>query len=179
MRHHTSDLPLNRPVNGASAVTNPLASAYLRRATLNNSGWYLDQLITFLAIGDDTDGQFALLRVHAIQGAEPCSHTHGLEDETIYLLEGELTVRAGDQDLHAHPGDVVTIPRGLVHRVRHETPAVTFLVQFSPAGFERYFHEMSEPAEYLGLPPNPTPADLDRMAATAARYGCVFTAAAE
>ena len=49
------------------------------------------------------------------------------------------------------------------------------LLQLSPAGFERYFHELSEPAEYVGLPPNPAPPNSARMAATAARYGCVFT----
>jgi quercetin dioxygenase-like cupin family protein len=156
-------------------MTCPGLSARLGRASLSNSGWYLDQLITFLAIGDDTAGRFALLRVHGTQGVEPGAHVHTQEDETIYLLEGELTVTAGGEELQACPGDTVTIPRGVAHAVRHDSREVRFLVQFSPAGFERYFHEMSEPAEYLGLPPRPAPPDHARMQATAARYGCVFT----
>jgi hypothetical protein len=52
---------------------------------------------------------------------------------------------------------------------------VTYLLHFSPAGFERYFQEMSELAEYLGLPWTPTRPDGPRPVATAARYGCIFT----
>jgi quercetin dioxygenase-like cupin family protein len=156
-------------------MTNTTPAARLGQATLGNSAWYLDQLITFLAIGEDTDGRFALLRVRGIQGAEPPAHVHTHEDETIYLLQGELTVSASGERLHACPGDTVTIPRGVEHTVRHDTVEVLFLLQFSPAGFERYFHEMSEPAEYLGLPPHPVPLDRARMVVTAAQYGCVFT----
>lgn len=157
-------------------TNHPPAAARLRRATLNNSSWYLDQLITFLAIGYDTDGRFALLRVHGIQGDAFPVHCHAAEDEAIYLLEGELLIYAGGEDLTVRPGELVTIPRGLEHSVRHTSAEVTYLVQFSPAGFERYFHEMSAPAEYLGLPPSPplpTATDLERMVAAAARYGCV------
>jgi quercetin dioxygenase-like cupin family protein len=156
-------------------MTRPILTAHLGRATLSNSGWYLDQLITFLAIGADTAGQFALLRVHGSQGAASARHYHAGEDETIYLLEGELTVTAGGAELQAGPGDTVTIPRGLEHSIRHDSQEVTFLLHFSPAGFERYFHEMSEPVEYLARPPHPAPPDQARMVATAARYGCVVT----
>jgi quercetin dioxygenase-like cupin family protein len=156
-------------------MTRPSVTAHLGRATLSNSAWYLDQLITFLAIGDDTGGRFALLRVHGLQGAEPAAHYHSGEDEIVYLLDGEMTFYAGREELHACAGDMVIIPRGLEHTIRNDTKEVTFLLQFSPAGFERYFHDLSEPAEYLGLPPNPVPPDHTRMVATAARYGCVFT----
>ena len=156
-------------------MTNTTPTARLGRATLHNSAWYADQLITFLLIGEETEGRFALLRFRGIQGAEPPAHVHTNEDETIYLLQGELTVSVGGARLHACPGDTVTIPRGVEHSLRHDTTEVTYLVQFSPAGFERYFHEMSEPAEYLGLPPHPVSLDPARMVATAAPYGCVFT----
>jgi quercetin dioxygenase-like cupin family protein len=151
------------------------AEAGLQQATLHNSVWYLDRLITFLAIGDETEGRFALLRVTGLQGAVEPAHSHASDDENLYVLEGELTVAAGDEAFYAHRGDMVSIPRGVNHAVRHDTPTVTYLQQFSPAGFERYFHEMSEAAEYLGPPPHPVPLDRDRIVATAARYGCLFT----
>jgi quercetin dioxygenase-like cupin family protein len=148
--------------------------ARLGRAHLGNSAWYLDQLITFLTIGEDTDGRFSLLRVRGVRGAEQPLHVHTREDETLYLLEGGLTVIVGEEELQLSPGDVVTIPQGLEHAVRHDSEEVSFLVQYSPAGFERYFHELSEPAEYLGLPPHPAPLDRARMVGTAAQYGCLF-----
>jgi hypothetical protein len=64
----------------------------------------------------------------------------------------------------------------VVHAVRHDAATVTYLLQFSPAGFERYCHEMSEAAQYLDLSPEPAPLDRAQMRAAAARYGCVLTA---
>jgi hypothetical protein len=61
-------------------MTGPGLSVRLGRASLSNSAWYRDQLITFLAIGDDTEGRYALLRVHGLQGAEPGAHLHTQED---------------------------------------------------------------------------------------------------
>jgi quercetin dioxygenase-like cupin family protein len=162
-------------MEGACAVTDHRVTAHLGRASLSNSGWYLNQLITFLATGQDTGEQFALLRVHAVQGAGEPAHVHTHEDEAIYLLAGEMTILVSGEELHARPGDIVTIPRGIEHALRHDSAEVTHLLHFSPAGFERYFHEMSDPAEYLGLPSTPAPPDGPRMVATAARYGCVFT----
>jgi quercetin dioxygenase-like cupin family protein len=154
-------------------MTDAHISARLGRATLHNSAWYQNQLITFLAIGEDTEGRFALLRVHGIPRAEP-PHVHTREDELILVLSGEVTVVAGEEELHAGPGESVTIPRGLAHSLSAGAGEATFLLQFSPAGFERYFHELSEPAQYLGLPPRPSPPDRDRMVTAAARYGCLF-----
>jgi quercetin dioxygenase-like cupin family protein len=151
-------------------------TAQLRQATLHNSVWYRGQLITFLAIGEETGGRFALLRVHAVQGIGEPSHYHPAADESLYVLEGELTVVACADEHHAGPNDTVTIPRGVEHAIRHETATVCYLLQFSPAGFERYFHEMSEAAQYLGPPSHPAPSDADHMMAAATRYGCVFTA---
>jgi quercetin dioxygenase-like cupin family protein len=155
-------------------MTDPLA-ARLGRATLGNSAWYRDRLITFLAIGEDTDGHYSLLRVRGAKEAEESPHYHTQEAETIYLLEGGLTVLAGEEEFCLGPGEVVTIPRGLRHAIRHVGGEVAFLLQYSPAGFERYFHELSDAAQYLGLPPNPAELDPARLRETAARYGCVVT----
>ena len=156
-------------------MTDRRVTASLGRASLSNSGWYRNQLITFLATGKDTGDQFALLRIHAVQGAEAPAHLHAHEDEAIYVLEGEMTISMSGEELHARPGDIVTIPRGVEHALRYDSAEVTYLLHFSPAGFERYFHEMSEPAEYLGLPWTPARPDAPRLVATAARYGCIFT----
>jgi quercetin dioxygenase-like cupin family protein len=172
-------------MEGAYAVAERRDIAHLGRASLGNSAWYLNQLLTFLATGQDTGGQFALLRVHAAQGAGEPAHVHTQEDEAIYLLAGEMTIFVSGEELHAVPGELVRIPRGVAHALQHDSTEVTYLLHYSPAGFERYFHEMSEPAEYLGLPPTPstlTPTaarlalpDGPRMVATATRHGCVFT----
>jgi quercetin dioxygenase-like cupin family protein len=158
-------------------MTDSRRIAHVGRSTLSNACWYGDQLLIFLLIGEDTAGQFSLVRVHGVQGAEPLPHVHTREDETIYLLEGTLTVVAGGETLRACAGETITIPRGLDHRVHYDTPEVTFLAQYSPAGFEYFFHELSAPAQYLGLPPRPTKLEAARLRSMAARYGCMLTEA--
>lgn len=155
-------------------MTDARATARLGRSTLNNACWYLDQLLIFLVIGEDTAGRFSLVRVHGVQGREPFPHVHTREDETLYLLAGALTVVADGETLHVGAGETVRIPGGLAHQVHYDSAEVTFLAQFSPAGFEHFFHELSEPAQYLGLPPRPITPGPSLMAAAAARYGCVF-----
>jgi quercetin dioxygenase-like cupin family protein len=147
----------------------------LGRATLSNSRWYLDQLVSFLITGDDTDGQYALLQFHGAHGVEPPPHLHSDEDETIYLLEGEVTFLVGGETIHAVPGDVVVVPRGVEHTFTSHNRGVKFLMLIAAAGFERYFWELSVPAEFMGPCPNPMPADVAQLKATAKKYGSVFT----
>jgi quercetin dioxygenase-like cupin family protein len=155
-------------------MTGPRTTARLGRSALTNACWYRDQLVVLLVIGEETDGQFSLLKVRGAQGAEESPHYHTHEEETIYLLEGDLTVLAGEEELRIGPGEVVSIPRGLRHAVRSDSREVAYLLQYNPAGFEHFFHELSDPAEYLSLPPQPTTPDPTQVAAAAARHGCVF-----
>jgi quercetin dioxygenase-like cupin family protein len=114
----------------------PRGTARLQQASLHNSVWYLDRLITFRALGEETEGRCALLRVQGVQGAEE-PHAHAAEDESLDVLAGELAVLAGGAELPAHPGDAVRIPRGVEHAIWHAAATVTYLVHVSPAGFER------------------------------------------
>ena len=62
-----------------STMPSTMPTAHVGRARLNNSAWYLGQLVSFLATGEDTGGQFALLEFHGVQGAEPPPHYHAGE----------------------------------------------------------------------------------------------------
>ena len=48
-------------------------------------------------LGEETEGRFALLRVQGVQGAEE-PHSHAAEDESLYVLEGELTISQAAAD---------------------------------------------------------------------------------
>jgi quercetin dioxygenase-like cupin family protein len=85
---------------------------YKRRTDLENTYAYMGSLMTFLVEGRDTGGQFALMEYRAKPGNEPPPHWHEFEDETLYVLEGELEAYLGDQILRIGPGEVLFIPRG-------------------------------------------------------------------
>lgn len=38
---------------------------------------------------------------------------HYDQEETCYILEGEITVKTGDEKVSIHPGDFVVFPKGL------------------------------------------------------------------
>lgn len=100
-------------------------------------------------------------------GSPPHRHAH--EDETSYVLEGQLTVQIGEEVRTLGPEEIVVKPRGIFHAFWNasEEP-VRFLEVISPGGFESYFAELAR------IIPTDGPPDLEVIAALAARYGVEF-----
>ena len=55
----------------------------------------------------------------------PHSHDH---DETIALLDGELTFHAAGRDFRLRPGDRLTLPAGTVHTADAGPAGATYLI---------------------------------------------------
>jgi uncharacterized cupin superfamily protein len=111
-------------------------------------------------------------------GGGPPPHIHTREDETFYLLEGQLEFLLGDETVVAGAGDFVNVPRGTVHRFQN-TGAQTarVLLTFTPAGIEHWFEETLERAPNE-VADEDVPDNVDEVAArysaTAPRYGIEF-----
>lgn len=155
----------------------PSLTPFARRQSLEHSIWYMGHLMTFLATGEETAGRFALIDTVAKKGNGPPRHIHHREDETFYLLEGEVTVFVGDERIKGTAGTSVFLPRGIPHSFNIESEQARSLILITPAGFENWFTEFGEPARDLTLPPasKPVYADAERkMLEAAARYGLEF-----
>src|SRR5688500_4233064 len=46
----------------------------------------------------------------------PGLHVHEREEESLYVIEGVLTLELGDERTELHPGDFAVLPRGIPHR---------------------------------------------------------------
>ena len=131
---------------------------------------------TFLVTGEESGGAYFAMEALVPPGGGPPPHIHRREDETFYLLEGEIEFRLGDETITAVPGDFVNVPRGTVHNFRNVgTDTARMVLTFTPAGIERFFEETLEPA------PNDAedaPDNVDEVAAryvaASARYGLEF-----
>lgn len=100
-------------------------------------------------------------------GAPP--HRHTREDETSYVLEGELTVQIGDETTTVRAGEMIVKPRGIHHAFWNAgSETLRFVEVISPGGFERYFTELA------AVIPADGPPDFGALAALAARYGMDF-----
>lgn len=113
--------------------------------------------ITVLLRGEETGGTLTALETVVGAGAGPPLHTHTNEDETVYVLEGEIRFRLGEELTTCGPGSFVFIPRALPHTWQALGP-VRFVIHFRPAGMERFF-------EAFGALEAPGPEDFARLGA--------------
>jgi quercetin dioxygenase-like cupin family protein len=158
------------------AAPGTLAAVSSGRQSLERSVWYSGWLLTFLAIGEETRGQFALMEQVARKGNVPPRHIHHREDETFYVVEGEMTFFVGDETIKATPGSMVFAPRDVAHSFTIDSEQVRMLVMVAPAGAEGFFKECSVPASAMTLPPPAeTPySEIQKMMALAPSYGFEF-----
>ncbi|WP_019585943.1 cupin domain-containing protein [Deinococcus apachensis] len=104
----------------------------------------------------------------------PRPHLHRYHQETFYVLEGELTVRVGEQTLQAPAGSFVVIPRGVVHQPSNPGAQPTrVLLIFSPGGMDRFFIEAAEGRHPLQARVE-APDVLEQLQAFTTRYGYEF-----
>ena len=94
--------------------------------------------VEFLARSADTPRfNLAVIEIQAHRGGPPI-HAHAAEDDSFYILEGELTFTVEDETVVAGPGTFVLVPPGVRHGFRNDgdTP-VQMLNIHAPAGFDR------------------------------------------
>ena len=82
-------------------------------------------------------------------GEEPPLHTHSREDELVYVVQGWLIARVGDDRVEVGPGAFAALPRGVPHTVEVVGDQATLLLGFVPGGLERFL----VPAD--GVEPDP------------------------
>jgi mannose-6-phosphate isomerase-like protein (cupin superfamily) len=122
--------------------------------------------VRFMIDGHESGGGFALVE-HPMgpRALAAPMHRHSREDEYSYVLEGRVGASLGGEVVYGEPGDLIFKPRGQWHTFWNagDEPA-RILEIVSPAGFEKFFEQVTGLAERGEL--NPT-----RMAALAAEYG--------
>ena len=80
--------------------------------------------IRFLLEGSQTGGTLAMFEFAVPVGAKvPIAHSHDAYEETLYGLEGVLTFTVEGKAIEIRPGEVLSIPRGAVHRFDNLHPA--------------------------------------------------------
>lgn len=68
--------------------------------------------------GRDHSADVSLFWVNAPPGSGPELHRHPYT-ETWVVLQGEARIDAGDEQLRAHAGQIVTVPAETAHRFRN------------------------------------------------------------
>jgi steroid delta-isomerase-like uncharacterized protein len=120
------------------------------------------------ATAEMTNGAFGLVENREMPpGFASPYHTHHREDESFYIIEGEVAFVIDGKWQHAGPGTFVFGPREIPHgfKVAGDRPA-QMLLQTTPGGFEQFVIELGQPLTDPVAPP-----DFPRLMETASRYG--------
>lgn len=143
--------------------------------------WGPGDLYNFLVTGEETNNAFFQLEAIVPPGGGPPPHIHRREDESFYVVSGELEVLVGESTYKAKAGDFVFIPRGTVHKFKNSGGSTAVqLVTFVPAGMERFFREVFPPVTDRNAAPPPVTDELIRkMNEVAPKHGLELTAAPE
>jgi quercetin dioxygenase-like cupin family protein len=135
--------------------------------------WWKTGRVWVKTSGAETAGSLAQVEIDDPRGSAPPMHVHHNEDETFYVLEGEVSVFAGDERVELGAGDYAFVPRGTSHAYLVRSERARMLVTFAPAGFEEFFLEIGDPGD---APPvdavMPSPEEFARRLAP---YGCEIT----
>lgn len=121
--------------------------------------------------GEETGGKFSVVEEHVQPGAGAPPHIHHNEDQTDYVLKGQVEYVVGERTVQATAGTIVHAPKGIPHALENvgDEPAVIYS-WFHPAGFEECIARVGDPAtgDPSETPPEP---DMEKLMALAPEYG--------
>src|SRR5215475_5077610 len=101
--------------------------------------WWKSGRITVKTAGAETANAFSQIETDDPRGSGPPLHLHHNEDETFYVLEGEVTIQVGDERVDLAAGDFLFAPREVPHAYLVRSERARMLCTTSPAGVEQFF----------------------------------------
>jgi quercetin dioxygenase-like cupin family protein len=127
--------------NNANAMSTPA----ILTPEVQQAVWFLGALVRVRASGDATAGRLDLLEHQAERGYASPVHRHLAEEETFFVLDGEVRVEVGGEAHAAAAGAVAVLPRQLPHAFVVTSPQARFLTLHTPGGFERFTPAVGTP----------------------------------
>ncbi len=129
--------------------------------------WFLGNLVTWKATGEQTHGRLTIAEFVHPAGFGPPLHRHLHEDEIFCILSGTAEFYCKGERLQAAAGDFVLLPAGEPHTFLAGDDAPLRTLQITaPAGFEHFAAAAGTPAGQRRLPgaAQPGPAALGHTA---------------
>jgi quercetin dioxygenase-like cupin family protein len=125
-----------------------------------------------LVSGEQTGGSFCLFENRSDGQTKTPIHIHADDDETVYVIEGQLTAVVNGETRTLSPGESLFLKRGIPHQLMNPgNQPVRYILIGTPSIFEQFLaeggHELRK-GEVVGPP---TPADIERLKAAAPRFG--------
>ena len=137
--------------------------------------WVMGGVIDVKLDAEATGGAFTMIEIVNPPGGGVPPHVHERDDETVAVLEGELSVLLGDAAETVGPGDTVFIPRGLVHAFTNTgNGEARALAITSPGGSETMLRDGAVAKTSDAPPPEALEPDIDALMTAATGAGLRF-----
>jgi quercetin dioxygenase-like cupin family protein len=125
-----------------------------------------------LVSGEQTDGQFCLFENRSDGQTKTPIHVHADDDETVYVIEGQLTAVVDGEARTLSPGESIFLKRGIPHQlINPGHQPVRYILIGTPSLFERFLAEAGHERRKGEVAGPPGPADIERLKAAAPRFG--------
>ena len=125
-----------------------------------------------LLSGKQTAGQFCLLENKSGGNTRTPIHVHANDDETVYVIEGELTAVIDGRPRRLAAGESIFLPRGIPHQlVNMSGNSNRYILIGTPALFDRFVEEAGRELRPDEVVRPPTPAEIERLREASPRFG--------
>ena len=153
-------------------MSNP-STPVIRTPTQGRTIAVVGDVYRFLATGEDTNGKYAIWEAIVPPGGGPPPHVHSREEESFYVLDGEITFTVNGERVVAKAGTFANMPVGTPHSFKNESSLPSkMLLSVAPAGLEQMFFEVGVPlAEGATTALPPTKEEIEKLLAVAPKYG--------
>ena len=129
--------------------------------------WFLNTLVTIRVSAEEGSDGVSVIENLLPRGDAPPLHIHHTEDEIFHVLDGEVRLQVGDEELRLGGGETRLAPKGVPHTYRVESERARILAISARGDFERFIRSFSRPAERDELPEAagpPTPEQAEALA---------------
>jgi mannose-6-phosphate isomerase-like protein (cupin superfamily) len=125
-----------------------------------------------LVSGEQTEGSFCLFENRSDGQTKTPIHVHADDDETVYVIEGQLTAIMDGEARTLSPGESAFLKRGIPHQLMNPgNRPVRYILIGTPSVFERFLTEGGRELRKGEVAGPPSPADIERLKAAAPRFG--------
>ena len=134
-------------------MSTEVEAVVVREPGTGRGTWAMGSLFEHLLESPRDSERLGVALVTQPPGVATPLHRHDREAEAFYLLEGQMTYRAGEDDFELYAGCFIYLPQGVPHafRIRGDGPA-RFLGLTAPGGLLHLYDEVGIPAAELRLP---------------------------
>jgi quercetin dioxygenase-like cupin family protein len=102
-------------------------------------------------------------------------HYHQREHDYFFCVRGRIQVWAGEESRILSPGDVASVPPGVVHAYQFHDHHSQFMGPIAPAGWDRFFDFTGTPYPGPAYPQvDPSPPPFEKFGAAEVKFGMKY-----